>query len=359
MCARGVQAPTEVSVGGTKARIRTGLGAGARKQNSGILRRFQRLGAVGYLPRSMPARILKPDATGLAEAVRVLRAGGLVAFPTETVYGLGAHALDVRAVERIFAAKGRPPDNPLIVHVASVESAKDLAASWSSQAEALSRAHWPGPLTLVVEKAAQVPDRVTAGGPTVAIRVPNHGVALALLRESGLPIAAPSANRSEQVSPTRAQHVVDSLGPYVDDLLVLDGGPCAVGIESTVVDATAAPFRVLRPGMLDLIPHSPRGDAQTTKPTEVMRSPGQRERHYAPSKPLHIVDAEWVADAHGRPGDYLMVLDKDPQKAGASLYAELRRLEAEPGIERILVRWPPDEPAWAAIRDRLRRAASD
>ncbi len=312
----------------------------------------------------MAPSILEPDAAGLAEAARVLRAGGLVAFPTETVYGLGAHALDPAAVGRIFAAKGRPADNPLIVHVEGIESARTLASTWPSAADELARAHWPGPLTLVVEKAASVPDRVTASGPTVALRVPDHPVAQALLRAAALPIAAPSANRSEQVSPTTAQHVVDSLGPYVDDLVVIDGGPCAVGIESTVVDVTVSPPRVLRPGMLRLDPSVVEpGDAvdsssSSAQATEPARSPGQRLRHYAPSKPLSIVDASSSAVATA-PGVGVIELPADAARAGAMLYAELRRLEADANVERIVVRAPPEGPAWAAIRDRLRRAASD
>ena len=189
-----------------------------------------------------------PDHAALRTAAELLRAGKLVAFPTETVYGLGAHALDVQAVARIYAAKGRPSYNPLIVHVADVEAAKALVTDWPTTAKLLARAFWPGPLTMVLPKRAVVPDAITAGLPAVAIRVPVHPVALALLREAGIPIAAPSANRFTELSPTAAEHVVQSLGDAVD--LVLDGGSTTVGIESTVVDLTGPAPRILRPGMI-------------------------------------------------------------------------------------------------------------
>lgn len=207
----------------------------------------------------MSARITLPDDAALAEAAERLRAGELVAFPTETVYGLGANALDANAVAKIYAAKGRPATNPIIVHVASVEQAKTLVKTWPAIADELAAQHWPGPLTLVLEKADHIPDIVTAGGRTVGIRIPNHPVALELLRRAGVPVAAPSANRSEEVSPTQAKHVADSLGAFVDDLLILDGGACGVGIESTVLDVTCDPPRVLRPGMAKIsLPPSPR-----------------------------------------------------------------------------------------------------
>ncbi len=304
----------------------------------------------------MPARILEPTAAALEEAARVLAAGGLVAFPTETVYGLGANALDPAAVERIFTAKGRPADNPVIVHVDDVVSARRLARNWPSDAEHLSAAHWPGPLTLVVERADEVPDVVTGGGDTVGLRVPDHPVALALLRAAALPIAAPSANRSESISPTTAQHVADSLGAFVDDLIVLDGGACEVGIESTVVDVTGSARRVLRPGHLRIETGSETADPG--RGSGPARSPGQRARHYAPSKPLHLVDADRV-DEERREGDAVLRLPDDPAEAGVRLYAELRRLEADASVKCIVVARPPEAPEWEAILDRLRRAAAD
>lgn len=298
----------------------------------------------------MAVRVLPPTEENIAAAAALLRAGGLVAFPTETVYGLGANALDAAAVAKIFAAKGRPATNPVIVHVAS--DPELYAAHWSEQAEALAQAHWPGPLTLVVEKTPDIPDIVTAGGPTVGLRIPNHPVALALLRKAGVPVAAPSANRSESISPTTAQHVADSLGPYLDDLLILDGGPCSVGIESTVLDVTVDPPRVLRPGMIHIHIAPLRSHPLTPNNggTEegVARSPGQLLRHYAPRKPVVLV--------HEGAGN--LVLGATPQEAAERLYAELHRLDADPSVERIVVVLPPETPEWTPIHDRLRRAAA-
>ncbi|MEZ4332752.1 MAG: L-threonylcarbamoyladenylate synthase [Myxococcota bacterium] len=304
----------------------------------------------------MTARIRPPDASALAEAARRLRAGALVAFPTETVYGLGANALDASAVERIFVAKGRPASNPVIVHVESEAAARGLARRWPASAARLAEAHWPGPLTLVVERSDAIPDVVTAGGPTVALRVPAHPVALALLRACALPLAAPSANRSESISPTTAQHVAESLGPWIEDLLVLDGGPCRVGIESTVVDVTGERPVVLRPGMLRLENVDERPSHAAATPFAA-RSPGQMARHYAPGKPLVIIDDAALARV-GRPGDGVLRLPGSPDQAATRLYAELHRLDADPAVLRIVVVSPPDAPAWAAIHDRLRRAAS-
>ena len=189
-----------------------------------------------------------PQADRIARAAAVLRCGGLVAFPTETVYGLGALALDAGAVGRIFAAKGRPTNNPVIVHVADIAAAVEIAAAWPDAAELLARRFWPGPLTLVVPRGDAVPDIATAGGSTVAIRVPVHPVALALLRAVAAPVAAPSANRSSELSPTRAGHVLRGLDGRID--MVLDGGPTTGGIESTVLNVTTSPPRLLRPGLI-------------------------------------------------------------------------------------------------------------
>ncbi|WP_395088960.1 L-threonylcarbamoyladenylate synthase [Armatimonas sp.] len=302
----------------------------------------------------MSARIVLPEDAALTEAVERLRGGELVAFPTETVYGLGANALDAAAVAKIYAAKGRPATNPIIVHVASVEQAKALVNTWPRIADELAAAHWPGPLTLVLEKADGIPDSVTAGGSTVGIRIPNHPVALELLRRAGVPIAAPSANRSEEVSPTQAQHVADSLGAFVKDLLILDGGSCDVGIESTVLDVTCDPPRVLRPGMAKLsLPPSPRPAGELVQ--GVARSPGQMLRHYAPKKPVvQLLHSETYFQQEG---DAWLALPQDPHTAARVLYAELRRLDSEDSVARIVVPIQPDTPAWAAIRDRLRRAA--
>ncbi|MFP5503974.1 MAG: L-threonylcarbamoyladenylate synthase, partial [Candidatus Sericytochromatia bacterium] len=227
-----------------------------------------------------------PDPAVLAEAAALLRAGALVAFPTETVYGLGANALDPAAVAKIFEAKGRPATNPLIAHVADAAMARQVVASWPESAQKLADAFWPGPLTLVLPKRPEVPDAVTAGLGSVGVRVPAHPVALALIREAGVPVAAPSANPYMAVSPTRAEHVARGLGDKV--AMILDGGPAEVGLESTVLDLTRPVPTVLRPGGLpiarlrevlgevDLLGHlAPEGDVP-------LPSPGLARRHYAP-----------------------------------------------------------------------------
>ena len=278
-----------------------------------------------------------------------------MAFPTETVYGLGANALNATAVATIYAAKGRPATNPIIVHVASVEQAKALVKTWPPLADELAAAHWPGPLTLVLEKADHIPDIVTAGGPTVGIRIPHHPVALELLRRAGVPVAAPSANRSEEVSPTQARHVADSLGEFVEDLLILDGGSCDVGIESTVLDVTCDPPRILRPGMAKTsLPPSPRPAGEPE--AGVARSPGQMLRHYAPKKP--VISLQNGETYFPDKGDAWLTLPPTPEEAAQVLYAELRRLDSDTNVARIVLPIVPDGPTWAAIHDRLRRTAS-
>ena len=319
-----------------------------------------------------------PDRVTLRVAAEVLRNGGLVAFPTETVYGLGAHALDEAAVERIYAAKGRPSYNPLIVHVTDAEAAKALVSDWPPSAERLARVFWPGPLTMVLPKRDVVPDAITAGLPTVAIRVPNHPVALALLEEAGIPVAAPSANRFTELSPTTASHVVESLGDGVD--LVLDGGPTTVGIESTVVDLTGPTPRVLRPGMISTAQIAAVVGAVTETPVHVEEgaarsSPGMVDRHYAPRARLLLFDdatrgaaiaAATAAAAEGtRVGSLAFqplpvtdahVMPRDAAAYARRLYAELHALD-ELECELVLVERPPDGPEWAGVRDRLERAA--
>jgi L-threonylcarbamoyladenylate synthase len=285
----------------------------------------------------------------IARAAELLRAGRLVAFPTETVYGLGANALDAEAVKRIFEAKGRPLSSPLIVHVASIDAARELAADWPDTAEKLARAFWPGPLTIIVPKSASVPDVVTAGLPSVGLRMPAHPVAHALIEAAGVPVAAPSANRFTQLSPTTAEHVRESLGDRVD--LILDGGACEVGIESTVISLAGARPRILRPGMI----------SQTLiegviGPVEVgggAESPGQHPKHYSPRTRLILGDSP----KEGRGAR----LDFSNMPPGAAAYAErlygvLHELDAA-GYDWISVEMPPDTPEWAGVRDRLTRAA--
>jgi L-threonylcarbamoyladenylate synthase len=315
-----------------------------------------------------------PESGAIRRAAGVIRAGGLVAFPTETVYGLGANALDPAAVRRIFEAKGRPATNPVIVHVAAGAQVLNVAAAWPETAARLTERFWPGPLTVVVPRRADVPDVVTAGGPTVAVRCPAHPVAAALIREAGVPIAAPSANRSTELSPTRAEHVLRGLDGRID--LVLDGGPCPGGIESTVVDATGDVVRLLRPGLVtvpmleEVVGRVEQASRERERP-EVSRSPGQMERHYSPRTPLRLVDGNDFTDdfleanqAGQRVGLISFTgsnpvgisLSDRPEVAAALLYDRLHQLDRA-GLDFILVERPPDTPEWAAIRDRLMRAA--
>jgi L-threonylcarbamoyladenylate synthase len=328
----------------------------------------------------MPTAILRvdpksPDTVAIARAAHVLQSGGLVAFPTETVYGLGANALDPLAVARIFAAKGRPATNPIIVHIAAIADAKALAGVWPDVAQNLADRYWPGPLTLVLPKRAHVPDLVTAGGATVALRMPAHPVALALLRACGLPLAAPSANRSSELSPTLPEHVLRGLADRID--LLLDAGPTSGGLESTVLDLTTSPPRLLRPGLvtsadLEALLGSIERGISAPKDDAPMRSPGQLERHYAPRTPLEVagcnrveelsrqgVRVGWLThvDEPGPTTVLRILLPADPVSYSARLYAALHQLDAA-GLDRIIVEAPPTGDDWLAVHDRLRRAAS-
>lgn len=317
-----------------------------------------------------------PDEAIIAQAAEVLRGGGLVAFPTETVYGLGANALDAAAVDRIYAAKGRPAHNPIIVHVADAARATDVAREWPDVAAALAGAFWPGPLTLVVPRRPEVPANVTAGLDTVGVRVPAHPVARALLIAAQIPVAAPSANRSTEVSPTTGAHVAKSLGDAVD--LILDAGPTTVGIESTVVDVTVNPPTVLRPGSISVADLSaivgPVGVAGHAAGEGARRSPGMLDRHYAPRASVVLADAGYVVESleqarrrQQRAGAIVigtqvssrdaqvLHLPADPARYAARLYAALHHLD-DAGVEVIVIEQPPDRPAWAAVRDRLERA---
>ncbi|MBW6438933.1 threonylcarbamoyl-AMP synthase [Actinoplanes hulinensis] len=312
--------------------------------------------------------LVAPDAEGLRRAVEILRADSVVAFPTETVYGLGAHAFSEKAVAEIYRLKNRPTWNPLIVHVADLAAARELTDEWPDRADELAGRFWPGPLTLVVRRAAHLPG-IGASNDTVAVRVPAHPVALDLLRASGLPLAAPSANRSEGISPTTAGHVVRSLP---DVPLVLDGGTCSWGIESTVLDVTGDVPRLLRPGALGLrilrdasgtiaLPESETEDG-VARP-----SPGMSRRHYAPRarailcKDVRDVDrsglAEPIATLVYEGTDGTEVLSADPREYAADLYAALHRLD-DAGVATILVQEPPQTEDWLAVRDRLSRAAA-
>ncbi len=318
-----------------------------------------------------------PDPSALNEAGEVLRRGGLVAFAAETVYGLGADATNPQAVARIFEAKGRPSNNPLIVHADSMAMVRRCVSDWPACAERLAHLFWPGPLTLLLPRAAMIPDMVTAGGGSVGVRIPATTVARELIRATGRPVAAPSANRSTGISPTEAWHVRNDLEGKID--LILDSGRTQVGIESTVLDLTSAPPRVLRPGsvtreqlsealgepvlMLEREHHEPR----------TFSSPGQMAIHYAPRTPTFRIEpdgfpvfdnaARWglisIGPSPTLPQDQRPVWHirlAAPMEAEARLYAALHALDAR-RLEFLVISPPPAEPAWIAVRDRLWRAS--
>jgi L-threonylcarbamoyladenylate synthase len=292
----------------------------------------------------------------LERAVQILRDGGLVAFPTETVYGLGANALSAKAVRRIYAAKGRPSTSPLIVHIAGLDMLPRVTAEWPGPAKLLAEHFWPGPLTLVLKKNAAVPDEVTAGLNTVGVRMPSHPVAHELIRRTGLPLAAPSANRFTELSPTTAEHVRKALGDKVD--LILDGGPCQVGIESTVLSLAENRPVLLRPGMvsaagIERVIGPIAMNAPPPHADAAHASPGLHERHYSPRTPLVLLE-EGEALPHGRGRE--LFLPRDARQFAAVLYSELHQADKE-GWDWIALRRPPVSPEWLAICDRLQRAS--
>lgn len=313
----------------------------------------------------------------VSRAAALLRAGELVAFPTETVYGLGADATNPQAIAKIFAAKGRPADHPLIVHIPDASHLERWAIDIPEAAYRLAAAFWPGPLTLILKRHPAVLDAITGGQDTVGLRVPHHPLALQLLREFDGGVAAPSANRFGHVSPTTAEHVREELGTAV--AMILDGGPCAVGIESTILDLSGGEPHILRPGMLDaaaiatVLGVTPEFGATQNAP----RVSGSLEAHYAPRTPLRLVPevelaaAAAAARAAGRrvatlsaqpPGavDGPLIwreASADPVQFAHDLYARLRELDAL-GADLILATLPPTGEAWRAVTDRLRRAAA-
>lgn len=330
---------------------------------------------------------------GIATAADLLRSGGVVAFPTETVYGLGAEISDPSAIRRVFKIKKRPANHPLIVHIADLSRLGRWAGEVPRQARQLAERFWPGPLTLILPRSPLVPVAVTGGQGTVGLRVPNHPVALALLRELGpqKALAAPSANRFGRVSPTTAAHVREELGEAVD--MVLDGGQCEVGLESTIVGFDDGMAVVLRPGGISLDALAEALNGKVAMPERAMldgrtlRVPGALSSHYAPSTPLELcssgsigpraceIDAEGLRVAILGWSDLSMsylcpgradppagrivhvAMPATPEEYGRQLYAALRRHDGE-GFDRLLVEAPPDEPAWLAVSDRLRRAST-
>ncbi|MBP6333347.1 MAG: threonylcarbamoyl-AMP synthase [Aminivibrio sp.] len=329
-------------------------------------------------PRILAVDPWNPDPKAIGEAAELLRSGRLVAFPTETVYGLGANGLDPAAAEKIFAAKGRPSDNPLILHFSSPGDAES-AVLVNERARRLMELFWPGPLTMVLPSRGIVPQEVTAGLDTVAVRMPSHPVALALIAAAGLPVAAPSANTSGRPSPTDAQTVASDLGDRVD--LVLDGGPTSVGLESTVLDLTGKDMVLLRPGGCPVEEIESRtGERVLRSGGNVRRSPGTRYRHYAPSVPLILHDGDGAREkalAFGGPiawigmdGPEILFVPGEtdgalslrfstPENYARALFHALRFLESS-GAAVIVAQRPETEAGIAlALRDRLERASSE
>ena len=316
-----------------------------------------------------------PSDQEIEKAAEILRAGGLVAFPTETVYGLGADASNPAAVRKIFAAKGRPADHPVIVHIADMSELKHWAAEVPRAAWLLAEKFWPGPLTMVLKRSPHVNDLISGGQNSIGLRVPGHPVAQQLLKAFGGGIAAPSANKFGRLSPTTAEHVREELGNAVE--MVLDGGPCDVGIESTIVDLTREPPAILRPGRVSAQQITdallvPLGESAADRP----RVPGSLASHYAPRAPLKLVQPDEIENyvrrqvvqppvavvaRRGRPRDSKVALwqvaPETPEEYARLLYATLRRLD-DAGCGLIVVEALPLLPEWAAVRDRLDRAAT-
>lgn len=310
----------------------------------------------------------------IARAVELLRQGRLVAFPTETVYGLGADATNAQAIRRIFSAKGRPSTNPLICHVADEAMAREYALRWPATAAQIAKEFWPGPITIVVPKPSNIPPEATAARETVGLRAPNHPLALQLLRAFAKPIAGPSANKSNHVSPTTAQHVRDELGEAVD--LILDGGPCIVGIESTVLDLTGDVATILRPGgvtreQIESVIGAVDMVNTTVVPGIAASSPGQHARHYAPRTPavrvepgeLHSLSTEGRGfilinpSQVSAPSKVIVAMPADPIGYARDFYAALRQLDGL-SLQEIVIEMLPDEPSWVAVRDRVIRATT-
>ena len=321
----------------------------------------------------------RPQQDAIKRAASIIRDGGLVAFPTETVYGLGANAMNQNAVQKIFEAKGRPSDNPCIVHVVGRRMLDDVSVGVDAKAELLIKNFWPGPLTLVLGRKPDVPSSVSAGLSTIAVRVPNNRIALALIQAAEVPIAAPSANSSGRPSPTTASHVLDDLAGRVD--LILDGGDTKIGIESTVLDMTSDPPIILRPGWItkEMLRSVIGTVGDSVSEEDLRRSPGTRHRHYSPRAKVILVEhgltqqVEKLCLEHLDRGSvgfighsrlsinndsfYPIYLDADADKYAHSIYWALREIDSK-NPEIIVVEGINDEGVGASVMDRLRRAAS-
>ncbi|MEY3516073.1 MAG: hypothetical protein RIS67_290 [Pseudomonadota bacterium] len=308
-----------------------------------------------------------PSSPTIAEAVAILRSGGLLAIPTETVYGLAADARNAEAVARIFALKGRPSDHPLIVHIAGTDAIEAWASTIPESAKQLATHFWPGPLTLILKKRSDVPDAVTGGQDTVGLRSPDHPLTLSLLRAFGGGLAAPSANRFGRISPTSASHVRDEFGENAPP--ILDGGPCPVGIESTIVDLSQSPPRILREGHIrreQLLPFLP--ELQSGLVTASPRVSGSLDAHYAPRTPMRMLERRRLIEvAADEPHCVLLALESLPsgtqgislpiqsEAYAQGLYAALRELDSR-FAACILIEQPPSGPDWLAVNDRITRA---
>jgi L-threonylcarbamoyladenylate synthase len=320
-------------------------------------------------------------AAAVRRASELLRSGEVVALPTETVYGLAANALDARAVAKIFEIKGRPAHNPIIAHVAGLDMARSCSSQWPNLADRLAMAFWPGPLTLVVPRAKHIPDILTAGGPTVGIRWPSHPFIQAVIQRCGFPLAAPSANPSNRVSPTNARHVLKQLGRQIP--LIVDGGQCQVGIESTVLDLSSSPARLLRPGMIHrpaLLAVAGELASESGPSAGILKSPGLLQKHYAPRARLvvrawsndhelreviehfriprsktHIIAHSHVPSAQ----DFgsVNVIPHDAEAFARAIYMQFHECD-EAGAELIVVEALPETDEWRGLSDRLNRAAT-
>ena len=342
--------------------------------------------AVGTKDSGVQTRVLTVETAELfqsavREAVALLRAGEVVAVPTETVYGLAANALNAEAVQRIYTAKGRPAHNPVIVHVASLEMARQCVARWSDEAERLAREFWPGPLTLVLPRANTIPDVVTAGGGTVGVRLPLHPFIRKVIEQCGFPLAAPSANPANQISPTTAEHVAEGLAGRIP--LIIDAGPTSVGIESTVLDLSSEDVRILRPGMISARQIGKvlsRAISSGANDSVQLRSPGLLQKHYSPRARLivtswkdetelgdfvrstgvkpeaaHVIAYDCIPQIN--PFGRVAIIPHDEDAYARALYAELHRSD-QLGASLIIVERPPSGAEWDGIHDRLKRASA-